>query len=103
MSDHPQTSRRSKGDLTGAPSVRSAPSRGDLGHALFRLWLLNVLAGTLVGSLWFFDAPVDRAPWIRVHLVAAFLGWVGGLIGAVSWQVLPMFYLAAPLSLPRRR
>jgi len=45
----------------------------------------------------------DRGPWIRAHLAAAFLGWIGGLIGAVAWQVLPMFYLAAPLASHRRK
>jgi hypothetical protein len=36
----------------------------------------------------------QRALWIKVHLALALLGWVGGLIMAVSWQVIPMFYLA---------
>lgn len=35
-----------------------------------------------------------RNLWIEVHLVVALLGWVGGLLTAVSWQVVPMFYLA---------
>ncbi|MEM1450943.1 MAG: sulfatase-like hydrolase/transferase [Planctomycetota bacterium] len=46
-------------------SRRSAPSRRDLGHGFLRLWLVNVFVGCLIGSLWFFDAPPDRAPWIR--------------------------------------
>jgi hypothetical protein len=32
-----------------------------------------------------------------VHLCIGLLGWVGGLITAVSWQVLPMFYLAGSI------
>ena len=32
--------------------------------------------------------------WMQVHLSVALLGWVGTLIGSVSWQVVPMFYLA---------
>lgn len=38
--------------------------------------------------------PHNRMLWMQVHLTLALLGWVGGLIMAVSWQVLPMFYLA---------
>ena len=41
--------------------------------------MLNVLAGTLVGSLWFFDAPVDRAPWIRVYVSLALVSSVAVL------------------------
>ncbi|MCP4048856.1 MAG: hypothetical protein GY732_23020 [Gammaproteobacteria bacterium] len=36
-----------------------------------------------------------RMLWVQFHLTIALLGWVGGLIMAVSWQVMPMFYLAA--------
>ncbi|MCP4048334.1 MAG: hypothetical protein GY732_20340 [Gammaproteobacteria bacterium] len=36
-----------------------------------------------------------RMLWVQFHLTIALLGWVGGLIMAVSWQVIPMFYLAA--------
>jgi hypothetical protein len=38
--------------------------------------------------------PGSRLLWSQAHLCVALLGWVGGLIAAVSWQVLPMFYLA---------
>jgi hypothetical protein len=41
--------------------------------------------------------PGPRTLWIQVHLCIGLLGWVGGLISAVSWQVLPMFYLAGPI------
>jgi hypothetical protein len=37
----------------------------------------------------------DRMLWVQIHLTLALLGWVGGLIMAVSWQVIPMFYLAS--------
>ncbi len=33
--------------------------------------------------------------WRHVHAHIGFLCWVGALISAVSWQVVPMFYLAA--------
>jgi len=38
--------------------------------------------------------PGSRLLWSQAHLCIALVGWVGGLIAAVSWQVLPMFYLA---------
>jgi hypothetical protein len=38
--------------------------------------------------------PENRMLWMQIHLTLALLGWVGGLIMAVSWQVIPMFYLA---------
>jgi hypothetical protein len=37
----------------------------------------------------------NRMLWVQFHLTVALLGWVGGLIMAVSWQVIPMFYLAS--------
>jgi hypothetical protein len=47
--------------------------------------------------------PGPRPLWIQVHLSVGFLGWVGCLISAVSWQVLPMFYLASPQSRGSKR
>lgn len=38
--------------------------------------------------------PGPRNWWVQVHLCAGVLGWVGMLITSVSWQVVPMFYLA---------
>jgi hypothetical protein len=40
--------------------------------------------------------PGPRALRVQVHVAAALLGWVGTLIAAVSWQVVPMFYNAPP-------
>ena len=40
----------------------------------------------------------QRMLWMQLHLSVALLGWIGGLIMAVSWQVIPMFYLAANVS-----
>lgn len=42
--------------------------------------------------------PGTRNLWIQVHLSFGLLGWVGGLILAVSWQILPMFYLTPNFS-----
>lgn len=45
----------------------------------------------------------NRILWMQVHLTLALCGWVGGLIVAVSWQVIPMFYLAATVGKPTKR
>jgi len=42
--------------------------------------------------------PEYRFLWMQIHLTLALLGWVGGLIISVSWQVIPMFYLAPAVS-----
>jgi hypothetical protein len=62
--------------------------------AMLAMWLtlglgLVMASGHANGS-W----PRGREHWLAAHLGLALLGWVGGLITAVSWQVLPMFYLA---------
>lgn len=79
-------------DSTLDPRIKPAPpSRRALGQAFFRLWLLNVLAGTLVGSLWFFDAPDDRAPWIRAYVSLALVSSVAFLAlvpGVIFWGIL---------------
>jgi hypothetical protein len=62
--------------------------------------VLGILMAFGHGSLGF---PGPRPLWIQVHLSVALLGWVGGLLSAVSWQVLPMFYLAAPVPRGQKR
>ncbi len=42
----------------------------------------------------------QRAPLLTLHALLGGVGWVGVLVVAVSWQVLPMFYLAQAPSLP---
>lgn len=49
-----------------------------------------IMAAGYAGDLF----PQNRMLWVQIHLTVALLGWVGGLIMAVSWQVIPMFYLA---------
>ncbi|RME23025.1 MAG: hypothetical protein D6798_14415 [Deltaproteobacteria bacterium] len=41
--------------------------------------------------------PAARVAWLQVHVTLGLLGWVGGLVTAVAWKVLPMFYLAPEL------
>jgi hypothetical protein len=43
--------------------------------------------------------PGARPAWMQVHLTLGLVGWVGALLVAVSWRVVPMFYLTAE---PRR-
>jgi len=58
-----------------------------------------LLAGGLAGGMF----PQPFMLWVQIHMTLALLGWVGGLIMAVSWQVIPMFYLAAVISPSTRR
>jgi len=82
-------------------------ARGEVVHGM-RL-VLAALLGTLILGTWMelayggATAVPNRGLWIRVHASFALLGWVGGLIGVVSWEVLPMFYLARPLRAWQRR
>lgn len=64
-----------------------------------RLAVLSLTAVTLIGLMMAAGYagdlfPQNRILWVQIHLTLALLGWVGGLIVAVSWQVIPMFYLA---------
>jgi hypothetical protein len=65
---------------------------GGLGVAMSHGW-----GGGSGGSSSF---PGNRSLWVMAHLGIAFIGWIGGLLSAVSWQILPMFYLATS---PSRR
>lgn len=47
------------------------------------------------------DMPSSRQALLVAHVDLALVGWVGGLITAVSWQVVPMFYLTE--AFPKRR
>ncbi len=40
--------------------------------------------------------PEARTSWLAAHVALGLIGWVGGLLAAVSWQVVPMFYLTQP-------
>jgi hypothetical protein len=79
-----------------------APTRSETVTGMRMAIVSLVLVGFL--GLWMAHGhsgmrfPGPRPLWIQVHLSVGFLGWVGCLISAVSWQVLPMFYLASPQS-----
>ena len=93
--------------LPVARALLRAPTRDEtvigMGAAVLCL-LLTAVAGTWMahghGGMRF---PGPRTLWIQVHLCVALLGWVGGLIIAVSWRVLPMFYLAREVAPPVKR
>jgi hypothetical protein len=68
-----------------------------------RLAVVSLAVATLIGLVMARgyagdNFPAARVLWVQIHLTLALLGWVGGLIMAVSWQVIPMFYLAPPAS-----
>ena len=63
-----------------------------------RISLACVATAVLLGAwlaLGYAGEPVPgtRRLWMQVHLSLGLLGWVGGLLMAVSWQLVPMFYL----------
>ena len=58
-----------------------------------------MMAAGFAGDLF----PQNRMLWVQIHLTLALLGWVGGLIMSVSWQVIPMFYLAPAMSKTTKR
>jgi hypothetical protein len=47
--------------------------------------------------------PDEEMLWVQIHMTLALLGWVGGLLLAVSWQVIPMFYLTSTFSKSSRQ
>ncbi|MBL4771328.1 MAG: hypothetical protein JKY61_09340 [Planctomycetes bacterium] len=69
------------------------PTVAGMRLALLCLVIVMVL-GFLMSRGWSAGPfPGDRSLFIQVHFSIAILGWVGGLISAVGWQVLPMFYM----------
>ncbi len=70
---------------------------------------LASLAAVMVMGTWMAHGhanmrfPGPRALWIQVHLSLGFLGWLGGLLMAVSWRLVPMFYLAPHFDTRRSR
>lgn len=73
----------------GIQSETVSGMRLALGMLLVAATLGSVMAHSFEGTL-----PLGpRSLWLQVHLGAALFGWVGGLLSAVSWQIVPMFYL----------
>lgn len=63
---------------------------GLFGVAALGELLASARAGAIV-------LPTSLLVTADAHAALGALVWVGGLVAAVSWQVVPMFYLAAPL------
>jgi len=71
--------------------------------AVASLALITVIGLLMGGGFAGGTFSPNRMLWVQIHLTLALLGWVGGLIMAVSWQVIPMFYLAPGISKPMKR
>jgi hypothetical protein len=61
---------------------------GLVGVVTLGTWLAAGRGGGIV-------VPGDLIAWLRAHIGFGLVIWCGGLITGVSWQVIPMFYLAA--------
>ena len=88
--------------LPVAWALLRAPTRDATVQGM-RIAVASLLVITLIGLFMaigfaggFFSE--NRMIWMQIHLTLALCGWVGGLIVAVSWQVIPMFYLADTVS-----
>jgi hypothetical protein len=68
-----------------------------------RLAVLALLGVAGLGLVLAARVPLDRMVVLRLHLVLGLGGWVGGLLSAVSWEVVPMFYLASTVGQRSRR
>lgn len=92
-----------------ATALVRAPTRSDTVHGM-RLALAGLVAVATLG-LGMAEARVsgrllgggEWLSWVTAHAVLGGLVWIGGLIVAVSWQVVPMFYLTDPLPTWSRR
>jgi len=62
--------------------------------AIICLLLALAVGGSMALAYAGLPYPGPRSLWIQVHVGVAILGWVGVLLPSVSWQILPMFYLA---------
>lgn len=81
-----------------------APSRSESTSGM-RLALLGLCAVAGIGLrlAWGWATgtmPEDRPTWLAGHAALGLLTWVGALLTAVSFQVVPMFYLT-PACAPR--
>jgi hypothetical protein len=81
-----------------AVALWRAPTR-DATVVGMKLAVLSLLLVATMG-LWMahghggMEFPGPRGTWIAAHASVGLLTWVGGLLAAISWQVVPMFYLA---------
>lgn len=92
------------------PIVRAllrAPTRNEtvtgMIVALFSFFVTAVLGLWMAHGHSGMRFPGPRGLFIQVHLCVGLLGWIGSLIVAVSWQVLPLFTLSKPVDRVARR
>lgn len=91
-----------------AVALVRAPTRGETvwGMRLAVLGLLGVAAlGAFMamGRAGHLHVSGDWLAWVTAHAALGGVVWVGGLVTAVSWQVVPMFYLTPALPAWSRR
>ena len=84
------------------PATQSDTVRG-MRLAILSLATVSVVGLVMARGFATGTFPQNHMLWVQLHLMLALLGWVGGLIMAVSWQVIPMFYLASTVSKPTRQ
>lgn len=94
--------------LLGPVGLALVRSRSERETSLGMRLAVLCLALTVTAGLWMAGGhaggafPGPRGAWIQAHLGLGLLGWVGALLAAVSWQVVPMFYLTRPVPPPAR-
>lgn len=93
--------------VPASAALSRAPVRTDTVQGM-RLALLALLLLGAIGAYLAYrrSGPGFLPSWMSVRLIHGMLGlvgWVGGLIAAVSWQVVPMFYLTPPYPAWARR
>jgi hypothetical protein len=90
-----------------ARALLRAPARNEtvagMGIALVSFVVTAILGLWMAHGHGGMRFPGPRGLFIQGHLCVGVLGWVGGLVLAVSWQVLPMFYLSAPVARTAKR
>jgi hypothetical protein len=97
--------------LTGAFGLAVPPLAWALGRSTvasdtvlglrFGVGALAVLVALGLRLAWFHaggTVPADRIAWLLAHAGLGVFGVVGGLVAAVSWLVLPMFFLTPALA-----
>lgn len=73
-----------------------------LGLALLAFGVLALLGLRLAGGWGWHDLGIPRQ-WTDLHLRFGLFGWVGVLIMAVSFEVVPMFQFTPPFSMRERK
>lgn len=73
------------------------PTSFGIGAAIACLFFTAAIGIIMAHGLSVSRLPGPRELWTRIHFGVALVGWLGSLITAVSWQVVPMFYLTRNL------